>query len=196
LIYKKSHTIVLLIIFRAILSSAQINKIGGGIEFLSSGNGHGGFSVPYISIERRRNTLMSGLMIRGGRIRGGKITWLRNLSEEDVVLNDPLNGPDKFQLNFMSYLEYVCPMEISRKLASQEEMIWRGNGVDYNLVKISTIETGFGIEFRIGLDDWTTIRSFIGWGFYYHPQYVKMDHERSNITLQLGVAINFLIGKK
>ena len=174
-----------ILIVLSLTSSAQV-KFGGGFEFLSSGNGHGSFLSPHLSVDKGKNSFISGLMMKGGTIRGVKVTWSRNLSNED---RDPI------QLNAMSYLQYIRPTEISKSLAISESMIWSGNGVNYNLVKVSTVEFGCGIELRIDIDDWVFIRNFVGFGFYYHPQYVKMDHERIATTLQLGTGISFVIDK-
>ncbi len=173
-------------------------KMGGGIQFLSSGNAHGAFYLPFVSFNYGTHSLLVGAMTHksSGLTRGGRIIYSKNLSGQEQYRGGdyPTPVPDRLQLNFYSYAQYTNNIPLSQSVEKTEQMIKRENSVDWTKVKLTTVEAGAGIEFRINISKVLCIRNTIGAGVYNHLTYVKgMDHEKMAPTLNLSTGIHFTI---
>jgi hypothetical protein len=198
----KTTLILFLLILNICLFNAQSGsklKPGFGVELLSSGNGHGAFTSPRLSIKIRTNTFSAGPLIQNctGTIKGIKLTYSKNLSgtDYDCRLEDyPYSAPDIIQINFFSYLQYIHKTQLCSSIIRTEQMIHSESTMEYNHLKLSTGEAGAGIELRFNLNSTICWRSFIAAAVYDHFSYQKgMDHEKIAPSLNLGTGLQITI---
>jgi hypothetical protein len=198
----KATLILFLSILNIFLFNAQSGstlKPGFGVELLSSGNGHGAFTSPRLSIKVRTNTFSAGPLIQNctGTVKGIKLTYSKNLSGSDYdsrLADYPFSAPDFVQINFFSYLQYIYKAHLCATTIRTEQLIYRESTLDYNHMKLSTGEAGAGIELRFNISSRICWRNFIAAAVYNHFNYQKgMDHEKIAPSLNLGTGIQITI---
>jgi len=195
--------IFIVILNICVLTAQNISKLspkfGMGVEMLASGNGHGIFTAPYVSISKGANMVSVAPMLQkcSSDLNGLKVTYSRNLSNE-VILEDEeeyiSNLPDLFQLNFFAYVQHVNNASLCQSLVKREQSIKRSEMVDLSKITYNTSELGSGIEFRVNFTKNISWRNFIGASLYYHHNYdVWLDHAKIAPGLKLATAIHISI---
>ncbi len=169
--------------------------IGFALDCYSSANGHGAFYAPALTLNRDRNSLSFAALIqkRSMEMNGLKISYSRNLSSEspEVIRG---YGFDLLQVNFFSALQYNNKTHLAYCVAKYENTINREPQIDWNQVKLSTLEATAGFELQINLTETICWKNYVGASAYYHTNYVQgMDHSRAAPTLVLGTGIHVLI---
>lgn len=195
--------IFVLILNICVLSAQDISsptpKLGMGVEFLASGNGHGIFTAPYISMSKGANMVSVAPMLQKctSDLNGLKVTYSRNLSTETPFEEGDdyaSNLPDLFQLNFFGYFQHVNNASLCPSTVKHEQRIKRNEVVDISQIKFNTTEVGSGIEFRVNFTQRISWRNFVGASLYYHHNYhVWLDHAKVAPGLQLATAIHITI---
>jgi hypothetical protein len=168
-----------------------------GVDVFSSGNGHGIFYSPYVTISKGRNTFIFGPTIQRTHtsLNGGKVAYTRNLSGscETFVKDNYYRSVDVIQLNFFCYIQYNQAAYLSQATVDDEKMVCRGLDVDWSKVRYSTVESGTGIEFRININNNLCWKNYIGASVYQHLDYITgMDHEQCASSLTLGTGIRYI----
>jgi hypothetical protein len=171
-------------------------RTGMGVDLYSSGNGHGIFYSPYVSLHKGRNTFTFGPTIQRTHmtLNGGRVSYSRNLSGncETFVKDDYYRSTDVIQLNFFCYIQYNQAAYLNNATIDDEKMVSRGLDVDWNKVRYSTVESGTGIEFRININNHLCWKNYIGASVYQHLDYINgMDHEQCASSLTLGTGMRY-----
>lgn len=189
-------------IFTVILSvcvlHAQDNKnvwnVGVGSEIMRSGNGHGAFLSPYITIVKNDHSfILSPLLLKADRnFYGGKIAHSLNLSN-NIRYQEESAEFDALQISIFSYFQFVGNCKASDK-ALRYESRKRRDGSSVSESIMNTAEAGGGLELRINLSRSVCIRNCIGLSVYRH--FGNMDlvfHDRSAANLNLSTGLQVLL---
>ena len=172
-------------------STAKKIHYGFGLEYYVSGSAHGGFYSGYLSMSKGKCALTIGPCIqkRSMQMNGLKICFLYKLvglDDEDKALNTGLIG-----LKFFSYMQYVDMLPLSYNAAKVETVSQANPQMDWNKVKLSTAEAGFGMELHIRITKAITLKNFLGLSAFYHFNYIEgMRNERTGPALIFGTGIN------
>jgi hypothetical protein len=171
----------------------QQRMIGLGVDMSSSGNGHGSFYFPNVSITNGRNTVTFGPLIhkRSMESNGCRIGYSFNLSQEREDM--PGSNSDLFQLNAFGYVQYNNLLELSHHVETMEYRIEREPQVEWNKVKYATAEATAGLQLRINITSRITWKNYAGISVYRHirgyTQFNRMYHDQKGVTLCLGTGI-------
>ncbi len=186
----------------------RVYKLGGTIESYVSGNGHGTFYSPSLSIGDGKNFFYGGPVIqkRSMLVQGVKIGYSRVLTGagfHGTDDQDDLDDSDRLlQLNFFCYAQYVNQLPLSYMSIKEEELMSKKcninanldnntvNSVNWSNVKLTTAETCVGFELHIKINQNISWKNYIGASVYYHLNYEpSMYQERIANVLMLGTGI-------
>jgi hypothetical protein len=194
------------LIFLSLRTSAQGPvsqkiKLSIGYETFSTGNAHGGFTAPSISLTKSLNQLIFAptIQYQSKKIDGLRVCYSRNLSGTPYKADatDPEDHYDGefqsvLQLNLFAYAQYVQDARLSSNAIRNEQMIHRESSTNYGQIRLNTAETGIGIELRVNINHFLCWRNYVGAGVYSHLNYVKgLDHEKQSTSLLLGTGLQY-----
>jgi hypothetical protein len=174
-------------------------RVAVGAEALSSGNCHGLYYRPFAGIERDRNLVSAGPLIHAssGKVRGGRVSYSRNLSGSGNRYQANRSGVlayDLIQLHLLTHFQYNERLPLSEKVRMEQEIVSRTADIDWKNVTLSTAETGAAIEIRVNLTRLISWRLAAGTAVHYHTKYVEgMSRDRVATTLSLGTGMLFVI---
>ncbi len=165
---------------------------GVGYSSFLSGNGHGTFYSFTLNVNKNKNSFSIGPCIQktSQQISTVKVTYSYQLAEDQRRLN----------LRVFSYLLYADNLPLSfstvcleeRQSRSQEKWEQLNNiSTDWSKVKLSTIETGMGVEVGVRIMNGIVLRNFIGLSVFYHTQYTsEMYSDKIAPVLMVGTSLN------
>lgn len=193
---KTSTKLFMNIILLLLAGSTSSQNVGMGIETNVSGNGHGAYYSGFLSLNKGNNTVRLGGMVqqRSMNINGVRLSYSYKLAgldyETSVASYDELpNG--SLVLSTFSYVQYLNNARLSSRRSKVESLTHEEKSIDWDKIKLSTVEAGIGIELNVKLTDWLQLRNFLGCGVYYHINYVGgMYQERMGPILNFGTGIN------
>ncbi len=167
---------------------------GIGMDFSSSGNGHGGYFAPSLSLTKGRNTFSAAVLIqkRSMTANGARISLSRNLtgSAADILLR---RNYSPLQLNIFANIQYNDKLPLSYCTVQEEETVCRVREPqpNWNAMRLSTIETTFGLQLNVNITGTVAWKTYIGTAAYYHFNYYNaLDHPRTAVTICLGTGVN------
>jgi len=173
----------------------EINKktfhYGFGLEYYVTGSGHGGFYSGYLSMSKGKSAFSLGPVVQKrslkfGGARLGFTYKIAGLDDEDKSLNTGRVG-----LKFFSYLQYVDLLPLSYSAENSETTVHVNSQMDWNGIKLSTLEGGAGIEIHIRIAKAITWKNYVGLAGFYHFNYVSgMYNDRSGPAIIFGTGIN------
>lgn len=203
-------------------TSAQ-NLISGkqhvdfGVEYFSSGNGHGAFVSPTIILNKKYNSISVSPMIQKSSVQLGglKVAYVRNLTGamkfefddlDSLDAHDLLyiqdykdyhhNHKDVFQINVYSYFQFNKPLSLSSRAAYTEQITHAKDDINWGEVKLSTIESGAGFELQVNFTNSVSFKTYVGAGVYHHYNCgYKLYNGNTAMSLNLGMALFITLDK-
>lgn len=166
-----------------------------GMEYVSSGNTHGGFIRPFCGLEKGRDLFTAGplFQISAKRLNGVRIHYSRNISAAPMRSKPDPGGNyrfDRIQFGFSAFIQYIHHAGLSRYVRDQEKKVARGEPVDFDKLKLSTLESGAGIELRINLAHNFSWYNCAMVCMHHHLLYTRgISRERTALTLGLASGI-------
>lgn len=166
-----------------------------------SGNGHGVFYDLSGSVYLGKSTISVGPSIQNHSnvISGGHLYFSYTASKKNsnVTNQNSYERKKNIQLFFFSYLQYVHNAKLGINTVKTEEALVEKkdlNKIDYNKVKISTIDVcvGFGLSCKLSKNVFW--KNHIGVGAFYHTKFLnEMNTDKTSPTIALGssIAISF-----
>lgn len=203
----KNTSILYVLLFLIFIFSSLSGKLsaqgealsyGVGAECLSTGNGLGGFSSPYLSLSKNYNQISIGALVqsRNSELQGFRLGYVRNLSgavpkKERVYPSAP--SWDLIEISGLAYFQYCQNSLISKAEAIASERINRRNEPsNFSSLRLNSAEAGIGIELRINVCDRLVWRNYVGAGYYYHLTYKKgLEMDRQGTSLLAGTGLQF-----
>lgn len=210
---------LMMIVWMIILSSAFVSAqdlmsarsfMDIGLDFSSSGTGHGAFYSPSLIYNQNFNGFGVSPMIykKDNKLSGLKVSYMRNLSgkakdeydEEGMSQEDSLGlveykkykaqHRDPFQINFYSYMQYNRALSLSEAFVNYESMTNAEKDVNWNNVKVSTGEVGLGFQLQYNVNNNIGFRIYSGIGAFHHFDYQhELNNGRSGLSLNLGATL-------
>lgn len=174
----------------------SLKSLAVGIDFISSGNTHGGYLRLFAGVERRRHLFTAGPMIQlgSGYLNGGRISYSRNLSAAPERSRPDKKGRyryDRVQLNLGTFLQYIHNAPMAPYVIANEELTRRGDKVAFETIRLSTAEIGVGIDLRLNITHHFCWFGMAATSTHYHIQY-NPAISRERMALTLGLASGFL----
>ncbi len=190
-------SIILILMISIINTTAQEKKnspanFGVGYSSFLSGNAHGTFYSFNINIEKNKSNFSLGPCIQkiSQQTRTVKFVYSYKVADNEGHI----------RLRFFSYLLYSDKLPINYSAIVIEEGQQRteerwGNckdsQIDWCKIRLSTLETGAGIELGVKVYKGIEFRNFIGFSVFYHTKYIEgMYNNRCAPVLTLGTSIN------
>jgi hypothetical protein len=177
----------------------SLTMVAAGVDYLSSGNTHGGFVRLFGGVERRRNLFAGGPMLQlgSGKLNGVRLTYSRNVSAAPERSRPDPKGRyryDAVQLNFVAFVQYIHNAPLSPFVEKEEETIARGPKRTFGDVRMSTAETGLGIEFRLNLAHNLSWYNNVCISTHLHTRYDSgLSRGRMAVTLGLASGLLFVL---
>lgn len=181
-----------------------------GLDFSSSGNGHGAFYSPSLILNKNFNGFGVSPMIykNDNKLSGLKVSYMRNLSgkvkdefdevnlsyEDSIGLVEykgyKMNHRDALQINFYSYMQYNQSISLSSAFVNNESQTNAEKDVNWNNVKVSTGEVGAGFQLQYNINNNIGFRVYSGIGAFHHFDYQhELNNGRNSISLNLGATL-------
>lgn len=190
-----------ILLMTGLKSQTQQLHYSVGVECLSSGNGLGGFSSPYIGFNNNYNQWSLGALIqnRSSEFRGLRMGYVRNLS--GYIPKSERDYERDEHRDFIDISSIVCFQYFQNALMSKKEIRYselinrRKDHIDFNTLRLNTIEGLFGIELRVNINGCIVWRNYVGVGFYYHLNYIKgiyMDRLGNSLLCGTGIQIDIM----
>ncbi|MEI6019761.1 MAG: hypothetical protein WCR21_01410 [Bacteroidota bacterium] len=171
-----------------------------GFDYSASNNGHSAFYAPTLIINKRFNGLaISPLVYQDNhKVNGIKLSYIRNLSgkasddvkDNVITVQDSLDyieykkfkkeHRDILEVNFYSYVQYNRSLPLSASAVAFEQENNLEMNVNWNQVKVSTGEAGFGIQLQYNITNTFSFKVYSGLGAYYHFDYKQELHKGRN----------------
>lgn len=173
--------------------------IGAGVGTHVSGNAHGVFYDVYGSLYNGKSLVSLGACIqkRSNSICGTRLSYSYIVYGGDNFLDKryKFSNDEKLQLYFFGYLQYLNNTPLSFGSIKREELLSQGsehNNVDFNKLKLSTVEAGLGFGLNKKLNQQFVLGSYLGLSTYYHSNYVNgMYGDKIAPVLILGTTLGF-----
>lgn len=172
-------------------------KLGLGLEAYTSGNAHGAYYSPRINVSKGKSMFSLGpcLQKRSLEMNGLKIGYSYLLSgindryDQDEI-NEMKDDPsDILELRMLCYVQYLHNAKLSYNASRVETITNPENKVNYNEVRLSTIEAALCIELDINVK-WLKIRTYMGATSFYHTEYINgMYRPKYSPALIFGTGI-------
>jgi hypothetical protein len=158
----------------------------------------------YGSLYNGKSLLSLGACIqkRSNSLCGARLSYSYMVMGEDDFLNNgsSFKESEKLQLYFFTYLQYIDKTPLSFGSLKREQLLSQRseyNNVDFNKVKLSTVEAGIGFGLNIKLSQQLVLGSYIGLSTYYHSNYmVGMYADKMAPVLTLGTSLGFNFFKR
>ncbi len=181
-----------------------------GLDFSSSGNGHGAFYSPSLILNKNFNGFGVSPMIykNDNKLSGLKVSYMRNLTgkikdeydevnlsyEDSIGLAEyksfKMNHRDALQINFYSYMQYNQSISLSSAFANYEAQTNAEKDVNWNNVKVSTGEVGAGFQLQYNINNNVGFRVYSGIGAFHHFDYQhELNNGQSGISLNIGASL-------
>ena len=190
-------SIIIILMLSIINTTAQEKKnspanFGVGYSSFLSGNGHGTFYSFFINIEKNKSNFSLGPCIQkiSQQTRTVKFIYSYKVADNDFRL----------RLRFFSYLQYSDRLPISYSAIileqgqEQTEERWgncKNPQIDWCKVKLSTLETGAGMELGVKVFKGIEFRNFVGLSVFYHTKYIEgMYNNKCGPIITFGTSIN------
>jgi hypothetical protein len=169
-------------------------KIGIGADRFVSGNWHGAFYSPYLSLSRGNNIFTAGPVIqkRSLKVNGARVGYSRILMGGDKFAVDceGQRVDQNFQLNAYCSVQYVENAQLSYSSVIIEERSNRKMDLNWNQLRMTTAEVCTGFELYYKISDHISWKNYFGACVYYHVTYKEgMYHERIAPVLVLGTGL-------
>jgi hypothetical protein len=179
-------------------------RIGLGADVNLSNNGHGAFYGAHISVSKGRNSFKAGPLVhqRSMRLTGGRISYSYILAgmdgEEQMGITFPEANNGSCRISLYAYLQYVNNTGLSYTRTREETSLYIDTiPVDWNTVRISTIEGALGTEIDVKLFGYVQWRTFVGLGVYSYLNPVHgMYQETTGLMFMIGTGIDIPSFKK
>lgn len=172
-------------------------RFGLGIETYASGNAHGAYYSARLNISKGKSTFSLGpcLQKRSLEINGVKATYSYLLSgindryDEDE-LNEMKDDPcDILELRMLCCFQYLNKAPLSYKASRVETITNNESKVNFNQVRLSTIEASLCIELDVNVNCFK-IRAYVGTTTFYHTDYINgMYRPKFSPALMFGTGI-------
>jgi hypothetical protein len=179
-------------------SAARLRRMPAfGLDYISSGNSHGGFLRLFAGFEKRRNLLVAGplLQLSGGKVNGARISYSRNISAAPHRSPRDDKGRhryDRVQFNYGLFLQYIHNAALSERVRQSEERISRDSVRNFAAMRMNTLEAGASIELRINLSHNVTWYNSAALSMHHHLKYAN-GLSRARTAPSLGLSSGFLI---
>jgi hypothetical protein len=172
-------------------------KLGLGLEAYASGNAHGAYYSPNVNLSKGKSMISLGpcLQKRSLEINGLKIGYSYLLSgindryDQDEI-NEMKNDPsDILELRVLCYVQYLHNAKLSYNASRVETITNQESKMNFNQVRLSTIESAICIELDIN-SKWLKIRTYLGASTFYHTDYINgMYRPKCSPALMFGTGI-------
>ena len=172
-------------------------KLGFGFETYASGNAHGAYYSPRIDLSKGKSLFSAGpcLQKRSLEINGVKLGYSYLLSgindrydqdETNKMKEDPR---DILELRMLCYVQYLHNAPLSYAASRVETITNEERKVNFNQVRLSTIEAALCIELDVNIK-WFKIRTYMGGTTFYHNDYINgLYRPKCSPALMFGAGI-------
>ncbi len=144
-------------------------KFGFGLETYVSGNAHGAFYSARVNMSKGKSVFSLGpcLQKRTLELTGAKfgysylISEISDHSDEEVLKEKKDKRQDILELRILCYVQYLHNASLSYAASRVETITSNNNGINFNRVRLSTIEAALCAEIDINIK-WLKIRTYMG----------------------------------
>lgn len=179
-------------------------RIGLGVDISLSNNGHGGFYGAHLTVTKGRNNFKAGPLMhqRSMQLAGGRLSYSYILAgmdgEEQMGISFPESNNGSCRISLFTYLQYVSNTTLSYTRAKEETQLYIDTiPVDWNAVRLSTIEGAVGAEIDVKFLGYLQWRTFVGLGLYSYLNPVQgMYQETTGLMFMIGTGIDIPTFKK
>jgi hypothetical protein len=196
------YVIIIVLLNLSHLNAQQIERMpyrfGAGIGTHISGNAHGNIYDVYGSLYNGKNLISFGPCIQNNSnpLSGARISFSHMLTGQDDLSKNSITNfeDDKLQLFVFSFCQYLHNAHLSSGAIKQEQLMSRGNEhqLDYNSIKLSTIELGVGFGLNLKLSKKMVWGNYIGISTIYHTNYINGLHtDKIAPVLVVGTSFGF-----
>ncbi len=197
----KPYSFIILISCSFCICAQELPKktrIGLGLDMSLSNNGHGGFYGAHLSVSKGRNSFKAGPVMhqRSMQLSGGRLSYSYILAgmdgEEQMGITFPESNNGSCRISLYAYLQYVSNTTLSYTRAKEETQLYIDTiPVDWNAVRLSTIEGALGAEIDVKLLGYVQWRTFVGLGLYSYLNPVRgMYQENTGLMFMIGTGID------
>ncbi len=173
-------------------------NLGFGVDVSISNNGHGGFYGAHLSVSKGRTGFRIGPVMhkRSTQLTGGRLSYSYILAgmdgEEQMGMNFPESNNGSCRISLFAYLQYINNTGLSYHRSLEETQIYSDSiPMDWNKVKLSTVEGAVGAEIDVKLLGYIQWRSFVGIGLYSYLNPVSvMYQEQTGLMFMVGTGID------
>ncbi len=184
--------------------NAQKLRIGCGADVSLSNNGLGGFYGAHLTVSKGRNNFKMGPLMhqRSMQLTGGRLSYSYILAgmdgEEQMGMSFPESNNGSCRISLFSYIQFVNNTGLSYQRSKEETSLYIDTiPVDWNAVRLSTIEGAVGAEIDVKLLGYVQWRSFVGLGLYSYLNPVsRMYQETTGLMFMVGTGIDIPTFKK
>lgn len=183
----------------------KLIKLGGGLDVSSTGNAHGTFYIPSVSLNKNRSTFFVGALLQKRTLNfsGARVNYSWDLTGEKLFEREggetdenPSNEKPLRQLihlNIFAFGQYIHNTNLSYSSISIEQRAsLLRNEISWADTKLTTAEIGVGFELEVRITERIRWKTYVSSAFYYHINYINgMYHDRMAPTLLLGTGIHF-----
>jgi hypothetical protein len=178
--------------------------VGVGADVSISNNGHGGFYGAHVTLSKGRHNFKIGPVIhkRSMQLSGGRISYSYVLAgmdgEEQLGMNFPESNNGSCRISLFTYLQYINNTALSYHRAQEEMQLYTDTiPMDWNKVRLSTIEGAVGAEIDVKLLSYIQWRSFVGIGLYSYLNPIQgMYQDPTGLMFMVGTGIDIPTFKK
>lgn len=173
-------------------------NLGIGVDVSISNNGHGAFYGGHISLSKGRTSFKIGPVVhkRSMQLTGGRLSYSYILAgmdgEEQLGMNFPESNNGSCRISLFAYLQYINNTGLSYHRSLEETQIHADSAaMDWNKVKLSTVEGAVGAEIDVKFLNYIQWRSFVGIGLYsYLNPIAGMYQEQTGLMFMVGTGID------
>ena len=178
--------------------------MGFGVDVSLSNNGHGSFYGAHLSLGKGRSNFKAGPLLhkRSSELTGGRISYSYILAgmdgEEQLGMEFPESNNSSWRISLYTYLQYINNTQLSYQRAKEETVLYADTIIkDWNLVRLSTIETAIGAEMDVKLFNYLQWRTCVGIGFYSYLNYIpRMYQSQTGLIFTISTGLDIPSFKK
>lgn len=172
-------------------------KFGLGVETYASGNSHGTYYSARLNISKGKSVFSLGpcLQKRSLEINGLKAGYSYLLSgtndryDEDELNDMKDDAEDILELRMLCFVQYLHKAQLSYKASRVETITNNESKVNFNQVRLSTLEAAVCIELDVNVK-WFKIRTYMGASVFNHSDYISgMYRSKCSPALMFGTGI-------
>lgn len=216
LILKTIIVLVLLVFVLTTKANAQNSNTNKNLKIFNeigthvSANGHGVFYYANMTLNKGRHNFTFGPslqkqtnIIRAGRLNysftlyGPGNEYLFKREYEGLDFSDPFcsecnTHEEKIQLNAFLFGNYFHNLPLGKGYIKDEYQANRIENYNWTNARLSTVEFGFGFEFRYKLGKKINWKNTISAVFVHHNKYINnMYHQQNFSTIGVSTGIEF-----